>query len=330
MSRGASLVVPRTRASAPAGAVDRQLRATHDHPPDSLLISVPRFLQVRYDNIEAAAAAAAPADTHPAAALSGDATSSPLSIPAADAVAVTALYGMMPQGSDTGAAAWQFKQALTILYHLSRGSASPLLPYLAHLPGLSPGVPTPRVAMLMHDDAVDELQYGSIVQDVQNQKYWLRSVSSEVLGRLQHAPLASEAPSTAAVAQSPVAAAFGGLGVDPELFGWAVAVAMSRCFGLRRCATANPSTGPLLLGVERTALGGSGGCCTAVDASGLVQPGGQSLSEEGHESPGALLGGGVEERLGTNARPQHPVLYGTTGGGRQSSEPTGLAASRGS
>jgi hypothetical protein len=55
-------------------------------------------------------------------------------------------------------------QALTILYHLSRGSSSPLQPYLAQLPGLAPGVPTPRVAMIMYDDAVDELQYGALVQ----------------------------------------------------------------------------------------------------------------------------------------------------------------------
>ncbi|EFJ45529.1 hypothetical protein VOLCADRAFT_105987 [Volvox carteri f. nagariensis] len=179
----------------PSGAVDRQLRASEDHPAGTLLIAVPRMLQIRYDNIEEAAATAAaavnPDAVNVAAAAVAEAgaagaaqdSASSLVIPAADAAALVALYGMMPRGSDTGAAAWQFKQALTLLYHLSRGSASPLLPYLAYLPGLARGVPTPRVAMLMYDDAVDELQYGSIIQDVRNQKYWLRHVIREVFGR---------------------------------------------------------------------------------------------------------------------------------------------------
>jgi hypothetical protein len=38
------------------------------------------------------------------------------------------------------------------------------------------------------------------------------------------------APTAAATCTNP----FGGLEVDEELFGWAAAVAMSRCFGLSR------------------------------------------------------------------------------------------------
>ncbi|GIL84581.1 hypothetical protein Vretifemale_13237, partial [Volvox reticuliferus] len=262
----------------PSGAVDRQLRATCDHPAGALLISVPRMLQIRYDNIEEAAAAAATANTSTdgavapgavsAAAAAAAAKDTSLAIPAVDAVALVALYDMMPKGSDTGGTAWPFKQALTLLYHLSRGLASPLLPYIAHLPGIAPGVSTPRVGMLMHDDAVEELQYGNIVQDIRNQKYWLKHVSTEVLSRRPHGtdiPVAppssssssssSSAAAAAATEPSMVAAAaaatgkpgsaltpaapdpFGGLVVDGELFGWAVAVAMSRCFGLTRFRT---------------------------------------------------------------------------------------------
>ncbi|GIL66007.1 hypothetical protein Vafri_19649 [Volvox africanus] len=221
----------------PSGAVDRQLRATSDHPAGAILISVPRMLQIRYDNIEEAAAATA-------------ATSTDTAIPAVDAAKLVALYDMMPKGSDTGAAAWPFKQALTLLYHLSRGLASPLLPYIAHLPGIAPGVPTPRVAMLMHDDAVEELQYGNVIQDIRNQKYWLNHVTKEVFGRLSHGTEVPGASVSAAAAAAAAAAGrcgsastpaaldpFGGLVVDAELFGWAVAVAMSRCFGLTRFRT---------------------------------------------------------------------------------------------
>ncbi|GLI59103.1 hypothetical protein VaNZ11_000934, partial [Volvox africanus] len=228
----------------PSGVVDRQLRATSDHPAGAILISVPRMLQIRYDNVEEAAAATA-------ATAATDATSTDTIIPALDAAALVALYDMMPKGSDTGAAAWPFKQALTLLYHLSRGSVSPLLPYIAHLPGIAAGVPTPRVAMLMHDDAVEELQYSNVQQDIRNQKYWLNHVSTEVLGRLPHGTdVPGASVSTVSVVSAAAAAGrcgsssasavpdpFRGLAVDAELFGWAVAVTMSRSFGLTRFRT---------------------------------------------------------------------------------------------
>eukprot|EP00198_Chlamydomonas_reinhardtii_P002671 XP_001692007.1 lysine N-methylase [Chlamydomonas reinhardtii] len=244
----------------PSGARDRLLVASRDHAPGDLLISVPAPLQLRYDNIEVAAEAAADGSGFEGACPKGQEEeaggSASLSIPPAEAAALLRLFDQMPRGSDTGAPAWQFKQviALTILYHLSRGAASPLLPYLAHLPGLAPGVPTPRVAMLMYDNAVDELQYGTLVQDIRNQKYWLRHVGCHLLPQLTggqqeaegegvaasqgvvEGPMAQgraqEGPRAAATTSGP--SPFGGLAVDEELFGWAVAVAMSRCFGLSR------------------------------------------------------------------------------------------------
>ncbi|KAG2442493.1 hypothetical protein HXX76_002579 [Chlamydomonas incerta] len=240
----------------PSGASDRLLVASRDHAAGDLLVSVPAALQLRYDNIEAAAAAAAAAgggglDAAGTDDLVAGAGGASLGIPPAEAAALLRLFDEMPRGSDTGAPAWQFKQALTFLYHLSRGAASPLQPYLAHLPGLAPGVPTPRVAMLMYDDAVDELQYGALVQDIHNQKYWLRHVGCQLMPRLTGGEAEAEAeaeaqgvavgqaqggakagPGAAAVASS--ASPFGGLVVDEELFGWAAAVAMSRCFGLSR------------------------------------------------------------------------------------------------
>ncbi len=129
--------------------------ATTDHPAGALLISVPRHLQVRYDNVQQAAEAADAQNTVQAGqAAPACQAHSQCAIPSSDAAALVSLFDAMPPGSDSGQPAWQFRQALTLLYHVSRGADSPLAPYLAHLPGLAPGVPTPRVGMLMADDAV--------------------------------------------------------------------------------------------------------------------------------------------------------------------------------
>ncbi|KXZ41159.1 hypothetical protein GPECTOR_710g862 [Gonium pectorale] len=237
----------------PSGAIDRQLVASTDHPAGALLLSVPRRLQIRYDNVEEAAAASSStsssASTHSATGGSGDAeadAAAPYGLPAADAAAVASLFARLPVGSDTGAPAWQLRQALTLLAHLAAGPASALAPYLAHLPGLAHGVPTPRVAMLMYDDAVDELQYGSLVHDVRNQKYWLARVAREVLagggggGRELPSPAGEERTARSGggggsgEGSGRAGAPFRGLAVDEGLLGWAVAVAMSRCFGLSR------------------------------------------------------------------------------------------------
>lgn len=89
---------------------------------------------------------------------------------AVDDPRLLALFQRLPSGSDTGQAAWQFKQALTLLQHELQGINGPLHGYLTHLPGKMAGVPTPRIGMLMDDAAVQELQYAPFVQDVQNHK----------------------------------------------------------------------------------------------------------------------------------------------------------------
>ncbi|KAG2497137.1 hypothetical protein HYH03_004728 [Edaphochlamys debaryana] len=239
----------------PSGLADRQLVATQDHAAGSLLLRVPRHLQLRYDNVLQAIQQATQANAEAGEKAAGqvDSGEAAFAIPPADARALAALFDAMPKGSDTGEAAWQFKQALTILYHLSRGTASPLLPYLAYLPGLAPGVPTPRVAMLMDSTAVDELQYGLLVQDIRNQQYWLRRISSELAEAYPGQGAAPEGGAEGAAGSGQdsdqgqegtvrraVAAAgwpFGDKPVDARLFAWAAAVAMSRCFGLARFRT---------------------------------------------------------------------------------------------
>lgn len=51
--------------------------------------------------------------------------------------------------SDTGAAAWQFKQALTLLWHLGQGRDSLLYEHIKMLPGMARGVSTPPVGKLL-------------------------------------------------------------------------------------------------------------------------------------------------------------------------------------
>lgn len=75
----------------PTGAVDRQLTATATVPAGSLLVEVPAALQLRYDRL-----------------------------PAGDAPYLERLFALMPRGSDTGAPAWQFKQALVLLHHVAK------------------------------------------------------------------------------------------------------------------------------------------------------------------------------------------------------------------
>ncbi len=64
-----------------------------------------------------------------------------------------------------------FTHGMQLLWHISKGSGSPLQPYLAMLPGLAVGAPAPRLGMLLSDEAVQELQYTPLMEDVLNQKY---------------------------------------------------------------------------------------------------------------------------------------------------------------
>ncbi|MEW5304866.1 MAG: hypothetical protein WDW36_007447 [Sanguina aurantia] len=151
-----------------------------------VLIRVPRHCQLRYDT-----------ESDPA---------------------LLRLFQAVPKGTDSGSSAWQFKQALVLLYHYSLGSRSPLFSYLRWLPGLAPGSLLPTLGMLMGDSAVQELQYGQALEDITNQKFWVHSFAGTTLQSL------------VGTADDP----FGGMCIDNDLFAWAVAVTTSRCFGLHR------------------------------------------------------------------------------------------------
>jgi len=166
----------------PDGKASRTLKATKDIAPGAVIISVPKKAQLRYDGLQDAG--------------------------------VQTLMDRIPTGSDTGKAAWQFKQACVLLHHLSRGADSPLQPHIQSMPGLAPGVGVPCVGMLLHDDLIPELQSPSLQQDVQNHKYWWDYFTSKELGSSEQV--------------------FNGMKVDRDLFGWAVSVVISRCFALRR------------------------------------------------------------------------------------------------
>lgn len=167
-----------------AGA-SRGLVATADLQPGQRLISVPASCQVRHDQVPDARLLAlfdrvpkgAPPTMAPATAHPGGRGGNGLA------------------GTEQGSA-WQFKQALLLLWHLVRSprlapaagaamalrlpprsaghngsggggansaaavsSSSPLEPYLAQLPGIAPGAPTPLIGMCMSDAAVEQLQY---------------------------------------------------------------------------------------------------------------------------------------------------------------------------
>jgi hypothetical protein len=59
---------------------------------------------------------------------------------------------------------------MQLLWHLSQPASSPLSPHLALLPGICPGLGPPRIGMLLHDSAVEELQHAPLIQDVLNHK----------------------------------------------------------------------------------------------------------------------------------------------------------------
>ncbi|KAL6763295.1 hypothetical protein V8C86DRAFT_2498338 [Haematococcus lacustris] len=169
----------------------RELRATKALEPGSLCATVPRCCQLRWD----------------------DAHMDPR---------LLALFQKIPRGQDdAGSGAWQFKQALILLWHQVRGTDSPLEPHLRLLPGRCPGVALPGVGMLLHPDAVQELQYAPLQEDVLNHKYW-----REEWWRQELAALAGSA-------QDP----FNGLPITAAMFGQAVAVTISRSFGLRRAGS---------------------------------------------------------------------------------------------
>ncbi|KAJ9509370.1 hypothetical protein QJQ45_001814 [Haematococcus lacustris] len=113
------------------------------------------------------------------------------------------------------------KARLWLLWHQVRGTESPLEPHLRLLPGRCPGVALPGVGMLLHPDALQELQYAPLQEDVLNHKYW-----REEWWRQELAALAGSAHDP-----------FNGLPITAAMFGQAVAVTISRSFGLRRAGS---------------------------------------------------------------------------------------------
>uniref|UniRef100_A0A7S3R5E5 SET domain-containing protein n=2 Tax=Dunaliella tertiolecta TaxID=3047 RepID=A0A7S3R5E5_DUNTE len=164
----------------------RELRAAQDLEERSLLVAVPEVGQLRYDLIK---------DPK-----------------------LLKLFDKLPKASNGGnAPAWQFKQALAVLWHLSRGESSPLHTPLHALPGLAPGVPVPCVGMYFQDELLPELQDEILIKSTLNHRYWWHEVWAKELETL------------AGTDDDP----FQRMQITREMFGWAVAVSLSRCFGLK-------------------------------------------------------------------------------------------------
>ncbi len=85
---------------------------------------------------------------------------------------------------------------------------------------------------------MQELQYSRLVADILNQKHWLKATVAGPLAELRNSlEDRGEAGGPELGGQGGAALPpFGGLAVGEGVFGWAVAVAMSRSFGLKRWA----------------------------------------------------------------------------------------------
>lgn len=75
-----------------------------------------------------------------------------------------------------------------LLYHRCLGAASPLAPYLATLPGVARGIPTPQVAMLWPPAELQQLQHVPLQEDAGGQAYWWQAYSRDVLAQLPGSP----------------------------------------------------------------------------------------------------------------------------------------------
>lgn len=169
----------------------RQLQARQAAAKGDVLLRIPLSCQLRYDHLPEPA--------------------------------LNSLFERVPVGSDSGKSAWQFKQALLLLWHHLQGEASPLHPYLAVLPGLARGLAVPHVGLNLSDEAVQQLQYVPLMQDIHNHKYWLQQWSDSVL------------PSLPSSADNPFRAAQ----PSAQQLGWALSVVLSRSFGLKRTPPAH-------------------------------------------------------------------------------------------
>lgn len=108
--------------------------------------------------------------------------------------------------------------ALQLIAYRLAGPGSSHAPYIAHLPGVAAGVPTPLVAMRMSSGDLDQLQSPQLAADAAAQA---RFCTEFAAGKLAALPGSGADP-------------FGGQRVTEELLSWGLALAMSRSFGFRR------------------------------------------------------------------------------------------------
>lgn len=104
---------------------------------------------------------------------------------------------------------WSAKLALQLLYQRLRGPDSNFATYIANLPKGITGIP-----IFFDKRAIDLIDYPPVTQQVQKRCRWLSSFSQEVLANL---------PGSAA---DP----FGGVMIDINALGWALACVSSRAF----------------------------------------------------------------------------------------------------
>ncbi|GLI58700.1 hypothetical protein VaNZ11_000451, partial [Volvox africanus] len=107
---------------------------------------------------------------------------------------------------------WGAKLALQLVFHRLRGSDSKFATYISNLPRGVPGVP-----MFFSKRALDLIDYPPVTQQVQKRCRWLLSFSQQVLAKLPGTP---EDP-------------YGGVMVDINALGWALACVSSRAFRTR-------------------------------------------------------------------------------------------------
>ncbi|KAL4423246.1 hypothetical protein ABPG77_000038 [Micractinium sp. CCAP 211/92] len=107
---------------------------------------------------------------------------------------------------------WGAKLALQVVAHRLLGQASPFAPYINNLPMGVAGLP-----MFFNGEALGELQYPPVTEQVKKRCRWLLSFTQQVLGPLRGTD------------KDP----FGGAEVDANALGWALAVVTSRAFRTR-------------------------------------------------------------------------------------------------
>jgi histone-lysine N-methyltransferase SETD3 len=105
-----------------------------------------------------------------------------------------------------------------VLEYWSQGGGGSHARYIQSLPGVAPGVPVPHLAMFFSDGELQATQAQGLATDAVSQRHWWRHFAGSALAAL---PGSGADP-------------FGGQAVDEARLGWALAVATSRSFAIRR------------------------------------------------------------------------------------------------